>query len=660
MKKKFIYTCLFLIMGFIGLSMVGIDVNAAEGNRVKTLNYGDWEGYVNSDGTFTLVGVYSSISPYLKGTLTLPNSVEGHKVTRIEGLEGHSMSYSYYDNFDIFSPELVKVLIIPDTVEYIEKDCFDNFTKVETLRLPNNKKFYDAGYAEGGFTDFKFGNDHLWAAVKDLSTRNIEVNMEAPNLKTIRLYEGEDIIQYYGYFENLENINFPASAKRIFLHDFNGIATFKEGTTFIDLSNVEGLNNWTLPNSLTQLEIGYVDSLTSLNLPFNVKYLSLQNCKNISSINTSRGLQNVNVSRAVDCPKLTIDITISENGCLDRYTNSGIKSITLDYEIIPGWGYNKDAFKGMKNLKEIKVNSSKNKHFYSIDGVLYWSEDTKLKDNDDLCAYPAAKSTTSNYTLPSWVKCVYATAFNSCKFTSIIIPENVSNEYYWDEWWDDNHNDISFLSECSAILRVVPYSNACDVYDSNSTKSLANTLNVSSNRIVFYKGNTYTITYNLNGGKNSSKNPIKYTAGDKPITLTNPTRKGYTFVGWKRNDVSDFENTTEINNKFQNYTFTAVWAKNISKAKVKKVVNLKGAKAKVTWKKVKSSNGYEVQYATNKKFNSKGRVKTVTVKSSKKTVIVKRLTKKKTYYFRIRAYKTVQKKNVYGAWSKTQKVKIKK
>lgn len=42
----------------------------------------------------------------------------------------------------------------------------------------------------------------------------------------------------------------------------------------------------------------------------------------------------------------------------------------------------------------------------------------------------------------------------------------------------------------------------------------------------------YTITYKLNGGTNNSKNPTKYTDTTKTIKLKNPTKKGYTFVGW--------------------------------------------------------------------------------------------------------------------------------
>ncbi len=43
---------------------------------------------------------------------------------------------------------------------------------------------------------------------------------------------------------------------------------------------------------------------------------------------------------------------------------------------------------------------------------------------------------------------------------------------------------------------------------------------------------TYVIKYNLNGGTQNSKNPSKYTIEDTPITLYDPTKNGYTFLGW--------------------------------------------------------------------------------------------------------------------------------
>ena len=94
-----------------------------------------------------------------------------------------------------------------------------------------------------------------------------------------------------------------------------------------------------------------------------------------------------------------------------------------------------------------------------------------------------------------------------------------------------------------------------------------------------------------------------------------------------------------------------------SLTKIKGVVakNQKKCKVKVTWKKVPNSMGYQIQYATNKKFK---KAKKKTVKYT--FVTLKKLKKKKTYFIRIRAYKIADGKKVYGKWSSVKKVKVKK
>lgn len=86
------------------------------------------------------------------------------------------------------------------------------------------------------------------------------------------------------------------------------------------------------------------------------------------------------------------------------------------------------------------------------------------------------------------------------------------------------------------------------------------------------------------------------------------------------------------------------------------VKNVKGKKAKLSWKRIKGVYGYQVQYALNKKFT---RDKKTKLSNGNSTTIAK-LEKKKTYYFKVRAYKLSGRKKVYGVWSKTKKVKIKK
>ena len=80
--------------------------------------------------------------------------------------------------------------------------------------------------------------------------------------------------------------------------------------------------------------------------------------------------------------------------------------------------------------------------------------------------------------------------------------------------------------------------------------------------------------------------------------------------------------------------------------------------AKVSWSKIKNCS-YEVQYATNSKFQG---AKKISVSSKKLSATIKHLTSKKKYYVRVRSCISVKKNantKVYSAWSKTKTVTVK-
>lgn len=79
---------------------------------------------------------------------------------------------------------------------------------------------------------------------------------------------------------------------------------------------------------------------------------------------------------------------------------------------------------------------------------------------------------------------------------------------------------------------------------------------------------------------------------------------------------------------------------------------------KISWKKDTKATGYEVVYASNKAFTKN--VTTVNVKkNSTKSYKAKKLQKGKTYYVRVRSYKTVDGERIYGAYSTAVKVQVK-
>ncbi len=103
----------------------------------------------------------------------------------------------------------------------------------------------------------------------------------------------------------------------------------------------------------------------------------------------------------------------------------------------------------------------------------------------------------------------------------------------------------------------------------------------------------------------------------------------------------------------------AVSAKPVpAKAAISSVKNSASKTAKITWEKVSGASGYEIYSATSKN----GKYKKVTTIKKGGTVSYKntKLKKGKTYYYKVRAYRTVNGKKVYGAYSSVKSVKIKK
>lgn len=88
-----------------------------------------------------------------------------------------------------------------------------------------------------------------------------------------------------------------------------------------------------------------------------------------------------------------------------------------------------------------------------------------------------------------------------------------------------------------------------------------------------------------------------------------------------------------------------------------KILSVKAGRKsiKVKIKKQTSVDGYQIVSARNKKFTKAKKTKL----TGKTTFTFKRLKRKATYYVKVRAYKKVGGKKVYGSYSKLKKVKTK-
>ena len=190
------------------------------------------------------------------------------------------------------------------------------------------------------------------------------------------------------------------------------------------------------------------------------------------------------------------------------------------------------------------------------------------------------------------------------------------------------------LTKTFKILQANNSITASNVKKTQSTKAQTFSLGAAAKggAKLSYKSNNKNVTVNSSGKVTIAAN---YT-GESAITITAAATKNY---------------------KAAQKTVTLTV--NPSGTSITKCTNIKTKKADIQWKKNGSATGYEVQYSTDKTFKSGVKTKSITNASTIKYTAAG-LTSQKTYYVRVRAYKTVGKKKLYSSWSGIKTVKITK
>ena len=165
--------------------------------------------------------------------------------------------------------------------------------------------------------------------------------------------------------------------------------------------------------------------------------------------------------------------------------------------------------------------------------------------------------------------------------------------------------------------------------------------------------NIATVAVNANGGKATMQN-LYAEEGEAYGVLPAATRKGYTFSGWysKKTGGSKITEST----KAVSGTIYARWSKVTApaKAQIKKIKA--GTKSfTVTLNSVKGAKGYRVYYSTDKNFKKNVKY----VDTTKTSLTLKKLSGK-TYYIRVKAFKTDSTgAKVFGKYGTVKSIKIK-
>ncbi len=398
-----------------------------------------------------------------------------------------------------------------------------------------------------------------------------------------------------------------------------------------------GITSITLPTEISYLPDGIFDSCTEL-LNF-VTYSSTLNISGILPLHANvKCFYNSAAAEDYNEAEFTGNLTyftvplqyVLDGGILAESTESYVVGSILNLPIPVKEGY---TFSGWYTNEEFLESSALGEIFIT----------------DDIA---------SNVVLyAKWVKSVYSIKYelnggtnnssNPTTYTYRVgtaLKDPTRAGYRFDGWYEDS----SFTKKVKRITTAAQK----DYVLYAKWKPLANTDKQES-----IKG-TYKITYDLNGGVNSSANPDSFD-GDREIILKKPTRKGYKFLYWCtdknfRNKITKIAAGTKVD-----VTLYAKWSKiTVKKTSFKAVQNKKGKKLSVSFKKVSGVNGYQLQYSTSKSF-AKKKTKTITLSKKKSTYTSKKLKAKAVYYVRIRGYQTDSTgEKVYGKWSSKKKIRI--
>lgn len=115
--------------------------------------------------------------------------------------------------------------------------------------------------------------------------------------------------------------------------------------------------------------------------------------------------------------------------------------------------------------------------------------------------------------------------------------------------------------------------------------------------------------------------------------------------------------TSDYSEDFGDYNFKVTLKKFTKPGKVKlsSVKNSGYWTLTAKWKKIRDADGYQLIYSTKKSFKGK---KSVYVEGNYTNSSVYWLKKKKTYYFKVRAYKKFDERAYYGSYGNVKKVKV--
>lgn len=421
------------------------------------------------------------------------NDVPWHNVcTQITQVEVTAGVTSIGD-YAFYGCSNLATVTLPEGITSIGKEAFRGCAGLTAIRIPSSVQ------AIGRYAFYK--------CINLASVENLE------NSKITKIEEYTFSAQY-SYPTRLTSIAFPENLSEIGEHAFYGAGLtkikFPEKVTSIGsdafrnctkLTTVEGFDNLKL-STVSNHIFGGCEALSSIKIPDTVTTIengAFSGCKSLTTIAIPEKVTSIEGNVFDGCENLT-----SVEG-FDKLNISSIEQYT---------------FCGCKNLSAITLpNTVKN-----IDNYAFWQ-----------C------STLSTITIPENVTSIGFHAFDACSgLATVVLPKNVPS--IGEGAFYGNHENLKiqypysktdWLAQgcTSAKISSLQNDGITILYDSNIIKPIPIcyycSVNFNPNGGTFTDGTTDTkVVSNIYRTENI---PEKVQNENK---ITNPTKSGYTFVGW--------------------------------------------------------------------------------------------------------------------------------